>query len=174
MRCGVLVALLGMALPARADDRVRDYTARLTCGRSSLIAKTRLWLHPDLPLRWLGQTLTLSREGERGARALPLEGRPRARIASGRTGLDAVVSSWTCVTSERGVNYLLIGYACGAQDKERYCGGEEEWFRILDEHGRRLDAGFSRQDLRYEMLHEKLGISKMMSDGVRMRSVTDD
>ena len=170
----LFAAVVGWALPARADERVRDYTASLTCGRSTLTVKTRLWLHPDLPLRWLGQTLTLSREGERGARVLPLEGRPRARIASGQTGLDAVVNSWVCVTSDQGVNLLLLGYACGAQDRERYCGGEEEWFRILDEHGRRLDAGFSRQDRRYDALHETLGVSKMMADGVRMSSVTLD
>ncbi|MGZ3459081.1 MAG: hypothetical protein ACXU86_11320 [Archangium sp.] len=164
-------AVLCAAAPPHAHEQLGQYTAQLTCGRSVLTAETRWLVSPDTPLIWLDQKIRLKSVGARSAMTLPLEGRQRKRVAAGRSGLDAVAQSWACVRSSSGASYILLLYGCGSDDAEKFCGGEREWMRILDEKGTRLDPGFARQDRRYDQLYEKLGLAKLISDGVSMSSV---
>lgn len=166
--------LLCAAAPAQASEPPRHHTARLTCGRSTLTAETRWRVSPSQPLVWLEQKLRLQRAEAPKAQELPLEGRWRKRVAAGHSGLDAVVVSWACLQSHSGASYILLAYGCGSDDADAFCGGEKEWFRLLDEQGRRLDAGLARQDGRYEPLYEKLGVARLMSEGVSMRSLLSD
>ncbi|EPX63221.1 hypothetical protein D187_005626 [Cystobacter fuscus DSM 2262] len=85
--------------------------------------------------------------------------------------MDAVILSWACLRSDNGANYILLSYGCGSDDAEKFCGGEREWFRLLDEKGARTDAGMARQDSRYEQLYERLGVAGLMSDGVSLSSL---
>lgn len=160
------------APPLPESGQSRLDTARLTCGRATLTSKTHWLLLPDSPSVWLEQSIQLA--GEHGTKALPTEGRPGQRVTAGHSGLSAVVSSWACIQSKRGTNYIFLGYACGSDDAEKFCGGEREWFRILDEQGARLDAGFARQDRRYDALHARLGVAELMAQGVPMSSLIPD
>lgn len=156
---------------AQEREPLRQRTARLTCGPSLLTAETRWQVPSGSSTVWLEQTLRLQRDDTSRATVLPLEGRQRKRISAERSGLDAVVLSWACLRSKSGANYILLGYGCGSEDTEKFCGGEAEWFRLLDARGQRVDSGFTRQDKRYESLHARLGVAELMSSGVSMTSL---
>jgi hypothetical protein len=158
-----------VALPTQAHAQNRQHTAQLTCGRATLTAETRWQTPPDTSLVWLAQKLSI-KLSNRMQTPVPLESHQGQHVV-GHSGLDAVVLSWACIRSTSGASYILLSYGCGSDDAEKLCGGENEWFRLLNEKGERVDSDFARQDKRYEQLYKKLGLAKLMSSGVSMTSL---
>ena len=84
---------------------------------------------------------------------------------------DRYVASWACVAGRR-ARYILLGYACAADAGSPHdCGGEKEWFRLLDGRGRFVDAGVPHGGAARDQLNARLGIAHAMAAGVSMTPV---
>ena len=85
------------------------------------------------------------------------------------------VLSWACVQASTGRSYVSLGYACAVDPSERgSCGGDKEWFRLLDDRGRPLDAGSPKQGAAQDRLMTRLGLKAVMEAGVAMKDVLGD
>ena len=141
----------------------------LRCGAADLRMTSHTLAGPRTPLAPIEQKLTR----RVGARQLPVALDPTGSVTvQGGRVADRYVASWACVTGERHAHYVLLGYACadnpgGPQD----CGGEKEWFRLLDERGRFVDAGVPHDGAARDRLNARLGIAGAMAAGVTMTPV---
>ena len=85
------------------------------------------------------------------------------------------VLSWACVQASTGRSYVSLGYTCAVDPGERgSCGADKEWFRLLDDKGRPLDAGSTRQGAAQDRLRMRLGLKAVMEAGVLMKDVLGD
>ena len=76
------------------------------------------------------------------------------------------------MAGERQARYVLLGYACAADPGGRQdCGGEKEWFRLLDGRGRFVDAGVPHDGAARDKLNARLGVAGAVAAGVTMTPV---
>ena len=92
----------------------------------------------------------------------------------------AYLSSWACLTGAGGVRYVQLAYGCAiVPDQDSVCTGGDEWFPVLDDHGRVLDTGIPNGGppspaLRArERLERRLGLAQIFDKGLSLQSVTD-
>ncbi len=164
----MLTLLVSLAGSAGAPAPVTQVET-LRCGAADLRMTSHTLTGPTAPLAPIDQKLTR----RVGARQVPVALEPTASVAvQGGHVPDRYVASWACVAGGRQARYVLLGYACandpgGHQD----CGGEKEWFRLLDERGRFVDAGVPREGAARDKLNARLGIADAMAAGVTMTPV---
>ena len=165
MMLALLVSLAGSAGAPAPVTQVET----LRCGAADLRMTSHTLAGPRAPLAPIDQKLTR----RVGARQVPVALEPTASVAvQGGRVADRYVASWACVAGERQAHYVLLGYACaddpgGPQD----CGGEKEWFRLLDGRGRFVDAGVPHDGAARDKLNARLGIADAMAAGVTMTPV---
>ena len=159
-----LLALLAAASAGAPAPVTQVQTLR--CGAADLRMTSHTLAGPTAPLAPVDQKLTR----RVGASQLPVALEPTASVAvqGGRVS-NRYVASWACVAGERQAHYVLLGYACaddpgGRQD----CGGEKEWFRLLDGRGRFVDAGVPHDGAARDRLNARLRIAGAMAAGVTM------
>ncbi|UAJ09155.1 hypothetical protein [Polymorphobacter megasporae] len=93
-------------------------------------------------------------------------------VIRGHRVLARYVSSWACLTGHHQTHYALLAYACSVEPgAEHDCGGEKEWFRLLDTRGRFVDPGVPHDGPQRERLYARLGITAAMAGGVKMTPV---
>lgn len=166
----MMVALvLLLAGPAGASTPPLTQVRALQCGAADLRMTSRFLAGPRAPIAPTHQRLTR----RVGANQVPisLERANSVALQDGRT-TDRYVASWACVPSARQTNYVLLGYACSADPGSPHdCGGEKEWFRLLDQRGRLVDAGVPHDGVARDRLNARLGIAGAMTAGVSMTPV---
>ena len=174
---GMGAVTLGLALAATLSlvgsaPAPRSHVASLRCGEATFRLASRVWPGSDAPLAPAGQALSVATM--RGHRAVNLPKAPRATV-DGRAVGQEYVGSWACVRADDGRSYLDLGFACAVDPVEDgACGGEQEWFRLVDSRGRLLGAATPRQGPAQVALQRRLGLARVMASGVRMTSVLDN
>jgi hypothetical protein len=165
----ILAALLASAafhagLPLR--------NAVIECGDAHFAISSGLDAGRFAPLAPRTQQLTLRRASRVSPvtleQAFPI-------IIQGHRVLGRFVVSWACVEGSGGAHYLVLGYSCAIDPGAAGdCGGEKEWFRLLDARGRFVDAAVPQDGPERDRLYSRLGISKEMDAGVDMTPVVPD
>ncbi len=165
----MMLTLLALIAASAGAPAPVTQVETLRCGGADLRMTSHTLAGPRAPLAPIDQKLTR----RVGARQLPVALEPTASVAvqGGRVS-DRYVASWACVAGGRRAHYVLLGYACaGDPGGPRDCGGEKEWFRLLDERGRFVDAGVPHDGAARDKLNARLGIANAMAAGVTMTPV---
>lgn len=93
----------------------------------------------------------------------------RKRHTGQKPVLDAYAVSWACVTSDQGVPYFLLWYACTLFDEVGRCRGPaKEWERLVEADGSVLPTRRSSAEAAYL----RLGLSKLLDDkGLQLQGI---
>lgn len=146
------------------------HKATLSCGNGQFSVVSRRWARPS-PLAPATQSMTVKVAGKN--RAAPLQP-TRLVSVEGHRVRNHYLLGWTCVTATTGASYALLGYACAVDPGyPNDCGGEKEWYRLMDDRGRPVDIGVPVNGVARERLVQRLGILKQMEAGVHMNDVLE-
>ena len=163
------MALLIGTQAARAAPASQMHTADLTCGAGSFRLKSTEWSDRAAPLAPIAQALAVAVGNHH--RLLRLEEAGEVMVDGWRVRRQYVIS-WACETASTGRSYVSLGYACAVDPgDEGSCGADKEWFRLLDDHGRLLDAGLPHDGAPEERLETRLGLKTVSEAGVSMTEV---
>lgn len=160
----LLILLAGPAGPGAVNQ-----VEALRCGAADLRMTSHALAGSTAPFPPTDQRLTR----RSGTKQIPvaLERSDTVSVQGARVA-DRYVASWACVAGGRQAHYVLLGYACAADPGGAHdCGGEKEWFRLLDGRGRFVDAGVPHEGAARDQLNARLGISEAMAAGVTMTPV---
>ena len=164
MMLGLLLLLAG---PAGASAHATQVET-LRCGAADLRMTSYTLTGAKAPLAPIDQKLA-RRLGTKQV-LLALEQTHNIEVQGARV-LDRYVVSWACVAGERQAHYVLLDYACATDPGNQDCGGEKEWFRLLDGRGRLVDASVPHDGPARDKLYTRLGIADAMAGGVTMTPV---
>ena len=174
LRFALIVALVAPAMSAEAASPQKLAPARvalLTCGKGSFRLTSRSWAGKEAPLAPFSQMLIARVSGK--PRPVAIEAPSTVRIDDWRVR-GAYIISWACVRAASGRHYVDLGYTCAADPgTPGDCAGDKEWFRLLDDRGRYVDAGVPRSGDRRTALLRRLGLAQAMAKGVTMTPVTE-
>ena len=109
------------------------------------------------------------------AKQVRVELEPSVRVlVDGHRVQNRYVTSWACVAGRQRARYVVLGYACAIDPGYPHdCGGEKEWFRLLDRRGRFADAGVPHDGAARDRLNARLGIAAAMAAGVSMTALIE-
>lgn len=145
-----------------------EHVAALSCGAGTFTLTSRGF--PDT-LAPASQSLTVRVAGRH--RAVPLETTGLVTV-DGRRVRNRYVLTWACTKGARGVSYVSLGYACAVDPGYPHdCGGEKEWFRLLDERGQPVDLGVPHSGPAMTRLHRRLGLLEQFEKGTQMTDVLE-
>jgi hypothetical protein len=140
----------------------------LRCGAAEWQMTSRTVAGTRAPVR---QALT-GRVGKKRV-AIALERGGRVPV-DGHRVQNRYVGSWACLTGKRGAHYVMLGYSCAVDaGYPNDCGGEKEWFRLLDARGRFTDAGAPHDGAVRDRLYARLGLAAAMAAGVKMTDLLE-
>lgn len=160
------MSLLAIAAATLASP----HAAILTCGGSVFRTESRSWADTAAPSAPVRQSIAVTATDAR-RRTVPLEPAPVA-VVDGYRVRGAYLSSWACVRATTGNRYVVLGYACAVEPgRAGDCGGDAEWFRLLDLRGRRLDLQVPRNGPAADALWRRLGLASAFEQGVTMTDV---
>ena len=164
-----MIHTLALILAAVGDASATARTATLTCGAAEFALTSSTVADPTGPLAPVAQTL-IRRSGATHRR-VPLE-RGGSAVVGGQRVRDRYVASWACIAGRWPARYVVIGYACTADPgNPGDCGGDKEWFRLLDTRGRFVDTAVPHDGVARDRLYARLGIADTMAAGVTMTPV---
>ncbi len=165
-----MIIALSLALAAPVSAPPAPQVTSLTCGTIALRMASYKSSGADV-LAPASQTLTRRVSGKWVRVALEPSGRVRVE---GQQVQNRYVTSWACVTGRQRAAYVVLGYVCAIDPGyPKDCGGEKEWFRVLDRRGRFADAGVAHGGAVRDRLNARLGIAGALAAGVRMTAVVD-
>lgn len=151
--------------PAVPDHRV----ATLSCGTGRFVLESEIWQAQEAPRAPRSQKLAVI--VNRRLRSVAIERSGMKTAVGSFVVAPAYVSSWACVRARSRAHYVLLGYAC-AEDAD--CGGDREWFRLVDEHGGTPGASLPRQGSSWNRLLARSGLRRVLEEGVAMKTVLED
>ena len=164
----MLILLALLAGSAGAPSPIAQVET-LHCGAADLRMTSYTYPGRMAPLAPAHQELTR----RIGARQIAVSLEPPGNVTvQGVRVSGRYVASWACLAAEHRAHYVLLQYACtddsgGASD----CGGEKEWFRVLDRRGLFVDADVPHDGPARDELNARLGIASAMAAGVTMTAV---
>ncbi|MDF0605305.1 hypothetical protein HZU77_006530 [Neisseriaceae bacterium TC5R-5] len=170
----VLAALSVMRVEAQPfTDTPQTFTAHLSCGQASLLAKTSYLNVVDQDRQVLSQKITLTRADRHRMRVLPQEGkRLRQPFLKNVAVLDAMATGWACLQATDGQAYVYVFYACVDSPLRPECAApSREWVRLFNTDGKLLNAGFPHEGPRTPALMKKLGLGHYLEDGVQLSAI---
>ncbi|WP_419809091.1 hypothetical protein [Sphingomonas sp.] len=162
--------MIALILLAMADANLRaPQTATLACGAGTFIAESRRWAGDQAPLAPATQSLSVTVAKTR--RSVPLEP-TRIVDVEERQVRNRFLANWGCVKGVTGASYVVLGYACAVDPGyANDCGGEQEWFRYLNDRGRVMDMGVPHNGPVRTRLQRRLGIARALRTGRRFTAV---
>lgn len=144
------------------------HTASLSCGAATFQIVSHAWPRTLAPVT---QTASVRVAGRRRTVTLDPTG---TVIVDGHRVRNRYVLSWSCVKGAGGTSYVSLGYACAMDPGYPFdCGGEKEWFRLLDDRGRAVDTGVPHNGPTRDRLDRRLGLSDIFEAGVQMTDVLE-
>lgn len=166
-----MILAMSLLLAASSAAPLENHIVALNCGPADLRIVSRAYAGQNAPLAPASQTLTR----RVGGRQVPVTlERGRGIVVDGYRVHDRYVVSWACVTSTHQAHYVLLGYGCAVDPGDpNDCGGEKEWFRLLDGRGRFVDVGVPHDGAASERLNARLGIAGALTAGVTMTPVVE-
>ncbi|MDO7842783.1 hypothetical protein [Sphingomonas immobilis] len=163
-----MMLLMALSLAAAGDAGLTKHVADLRCGAADLRVTSHALAGTTAPV---AQSLTRRVGKKRVAVALEPAG---SALVDGHRVRGRYVVSWACLTGAQRVRYVMLGYNCAVDPGDPHdCGGEKEWFRLLDTRGRFVDAGVPHDGDRRDRLYARLGIADQTAAGVKMAGVLD-
>lgn len=164
-----MIIAMSLTLAGTTDAPLVRQTVVLRCGAADLSVTNSVSTSRTASVAPVRQTLT-RRVGVRTL-VIPLE-RGHATALDGGTVQDRYLASWACVAGRNHSFYVLLGYACTADPGQPGdCGGQKEWFRLLDERGRLADQGVPQDGAARDRFNSRIGIAGAMAAGVTMTPV---
>ncbi len=154
-----------------APENITPGTATLQCGNVRVEAQAYCVDAGDFPSQCLRQQIQLHIPATGATKLLPQGGTPiTVSFVKEQKVLDAVVSSWACITAATGVQYILLLHTCKAGDeKQGSCAkGHGEFDSLFDLTGKPMTDGARAITSQRKKLNRQLGLSKIFADGVQM------
>ncbi len=168
-----LIACCGLFCDSFAQTNITPGIATLPCGEVRVTAQAHCFEAGAQPNQCFSQQIQLHLQtGE--SKILPQAGKlVTVSFVPDKQVLNAVLSSWACVTASTGKQYLYFLYTCNSGDERKgACArGHGEFSALFTLDGKPLTGMTQSYSAQQKKLERKLGLSTIFEQGVAMNGV---
>ncbi len=173
----VAFAIAAVLLPcclAAAPMNITPGTASLQCAHTRLNATAHCFDVDNAASQCISQSLILENLTSGEKKPLPQGGKlVHVPFVKGQKVLDAVVTSWACITAKTGKQFIYLLHTCKAGDGNKvFCArGNEEFDSLFALDGTELTARARAMTTQRKKLNQRLGLALILAEGVQLDEV---